>query len=71
MVRLPKGRISGRSLLPLLRLYPGPLPLQIEYQGKDGTVARVKASSELNVRFDPDLSDRLAKETGCGLSWTY
>jgi hypothetical protein len=34
-------------------------------------VARVKASPELNVRFDPDLSEKVAKETGCALSWTY
>jgi DNA polymerase-3 subunit alpha len=70
LVKLPRGEYPAR-LLPLLRLYHGHLPLHLEFQGKDGTVARVKASSELNVRFDPDLSDRLAKETGCGLSWTY
>jgi DNA polymerase-3 subunit alpha len=70
VVKLPQGEFPTR-LLPLLRLYHGHLPLQIEYHGQDGTVARVKAGSELNLRFDPDLSDRVAKEAGCGLSWTY
>jgi len=70
VVKLPKGRYPDR-LLPLLRMYHGSLPLQIEFQGQDGTVARVKAGPELNLRFDPDLSDRMVKEAGCGLSWTY
>ncbi len=70
VVKLPKGKYPDR-LLPLLRLYHGSLPLQIEFQGQDGTVARVKAGPELNLRFDPDLSDRVVKEAGCGLSWTY
>ena len=70
LVKLPRGEYPDR-LLPLLRLYHGHLPLQIEFQGRDGTVARVKAGPELNLRFDPDLSDRMAKEAGCGLSWTY
>jgi DNA polymerase-3 subunit alpha len=70
VVKLPKGQYPDR-LLPLLRLYKGSLPLQIEFQGQDGTVARVKAGSELSLRFDPDLSDRVVKEAGCGLSWTY
>ena len=65
-----RGRYPS-GCCPLLRLYHGPLPLQIEFQGQDGTVARVKAGPELNLRFDPDLSERLAKEAGCGLSWTY
>ena len=70
LVRLPRGRYPDR-LLPVLRLYHGPLPLQIEFQAQDGTVARVKAGPELSLRFDPDLSERLAKEAGCGLSWIY
>ena len=69
-VKLPRGEYPDR-LLPLLRLYHGPLPLQIEFQAQDGTVARVKAGTELNLRFDPDLSERMAREAGCGLSWTY
>jgi DNA polymerase-3 subunit alpha len=70
VVKLPKGQYPER-LLPLLRQYPGPLPLFLEFPGPDGTVARVKAGAELNVRFDPDLAERLVRETGCGLSWTY
>ena len=70
VVKLPKGQYPDR-LLPLLRMYHGSLPLQLEFQGQDGTVARVRAGSELNIRFDPDLSERMAKEAGCGLSWTY
>jgi len=70
VVKLPKGEYPDR-LLPLLRMYHGTLPLQIEFQGQDGIVARVKAGPELNLRFDPDLSERLVKEAGCGLSWTY
>ena len=70
IVRLPKGEYPAR-LLPLLRLYHGHLPLQLEYHGQDGTVARVKAGPGLGLRFDPDLSDRVAKEAGCGLSWTF
>jgi DNA polymerase-3 subunit alpha len=70
VVKLPRGEYPER-LLPLLRMYHGTLPLQIEFQGQDGIVARVKAGPELNLRFDPDLSERLVKEAGCGLSWTY
>ncbi len=70
VVRLPKGRYPDR-LLPLLRLYHGPYPLHLEFQGQDGIVARIKAGPELGLRFDPDLSDRVAKEAGCTLSWTY
>jgi len=70
VVKLPKGEYPAR-LLPLLRLYHGHLPLQLEFHSQEGTVARVKAPPELNVRFDPDLSDRVMKEAGCGLSWTY
>ena len=70
VIRLPKGEYPAR-LLPILRLFHGHLPLQLEYHAADGTVARVKAGPELSLRFDPDLSDRVAKEAGCGLSWTY
>jgi len=70
LVRLPKGDYPDR-LVPLLRLYRGSLPLHLEYQGPDGTVARIKAGPDLGLRFDPDLADRVAREAGCGLSWTY
>jgi DNA polymerase-3 subunit alpha len=70
VVELPRGEYPDR-LLPLLRLYPGPLPLQIEFRSPDGLVARVKAGADLGLRFDPELSERVAKEAGCGLRWTY
>lgn len=70
LVKLPPGEYPDR-LVPLLRLHHGSLPLFLEYRGKDGVVAKVRASAELNLRYDPDLGERLAKETGCGLTWTY
>jgi DNA polymerase-3 subunit alpha len=70
VVQLPKGEYPDR-LLPLLRLYKGSLPLLLEYQGRDGYLARVRASADLSIRFDPDLSERVAREAGCGLRWTY
>ncbi len=70
LVRLPAGEYPER-LVPLLRNYRGNLPLQLEYHGPRGILARVRAGSDLNVRFDPDLSDKVAKEAGCSLSWTY
>jgi DNA polymerase-3 subunit alpha len=70
LVKLPTGEFPHR-LIPLLRLYHGNLPLHLEYRGPKGLTARVRASSEFNVRFDPDLSEKVAKEAGCALSWTY
>ena len=35
------------------------------------SVARVRANSDLRLKHDPDLAERLARETGCALSWTY
>jgi len=70
LVKLPTGEFPHR-LVPLLRLYHGNLPLHLEYRGPKGLTARVRAGSELNVRFDPDLSEKVAKEAGCALSWTY
>ncbi|BDU71661.1 DNA polymerase III subunit alpha [Mesoterricola silvestris] len=70
LIRLPRGEYPSR-LVPLLRLYHGNLPLHLEYRGPQGILARVRASGELNVRFDPDLSEKVAKEAGCALSWTY
>jgi len=70
LVRLPRGRYPER-LLPLLRQFQGHLPLQLEFQGRDGTVARIKAGPELSVRFDPELAEKVFKEAACGLSWTY
>ena len=70
VVKLPPGEYPER-LLPLLRLHHGTLPLFFEYRSKDGVVAKVKAGAELGLRYDPDLGEKLAKETGCGLTWTY
>jgi len=64
-----QGQYPDR-LLPLLRLYHGPLPVQMEFQGQDGLVARIKAGPN-GPEVRPDLSDRMVKEAGCGLSWTY
>jgi len=70
VVKLPAGEYPG-NLLPILRLHHGNLPLTFEYRSKDGVIAKVKPSNELKLRFDPDLAEKLAKETGCGLSWIY
>ena len=70
LVRLPRGEFPPR-LVPLLRLYRGNLPLQLEYQHSTGLQARVRAGADLSVRFDPDLADKVALEAGCALSWTY
>jgi DNA polymerase-3 subunit alpha len=70
LVRLPTGEYPPQ-LLPLLRLHHGSLPLAFEYRSREGIVARVKAPPELNLRFDPDLAERMAKESGCALTWTY
>jgi DNA polymerase-3 subunit alpha len=70
LVRLPKGEFPPR-LVPLLRLYHGNLPLHLEYHGPRGSIARVRAGSDLGLRFDPDLADKVAKEAGCSLSWNY
>jgi DNA polymerase-3 subunit alpha len=70
LVRLPKGEFPPR-LVPLLRLYHGNLPLQLEYHGPRNTVARIRAGSGLSLRFDPDLADKVAKEAGCSLSWNF
>ena len=70
LVKLPVGEYSPQ-LLPLLRGYHGNLPVFLEYRNKEGIVARIKAGRELGLRFDPDLAERMAKETGCGLTWNY
>ena len=51
--------------------YKGDLPVQFEYHSMEGFCARVKAGSGIRLRFDADLAEKLVKETGCGLSWTY
>ena len=55
----------------MLKQYQGDLPVQFEYRSVEGLSARVKAGNEIRLRFDADLAEKVAKETGCGLSWTY
>jgi DNA polymerase III subunit alpha len=70
LVRLPQGQMPP-GLLPFLKQYSGPLPLTLEYRTPEGMVAKVRAGSDLGLRFDPDLADRLLAETGCTVSWMY
>ncbi len=70
MVRLPEGRFPEAALMPILRLHAGNLPLTFEYR-KGGLVAKVRAGEALKLRFDPDLAERLERESGCTLAWTY
>ena len=70
VVRLPPSQCPP-NLWPLLNQYKGDLPVQFEYRSTGGLVARVKAGSDIRLRFDADLAEKMAKETGCGLSWTY
>jgi DNA polymerase-3 subunit alpha len=70
VVKLPVGEYPP-NLLPILRLHCGNLPLTLEYHSHDCVVAKVKPGNEFKLRFDPDLAEKLAKETGCGLSWIY
>jgi DNA polymerase-3 subunit alpha len=69
-VRLPVGECPPR-LAALLAEHKGELPVTFEYRSKDGLVARVRAGRDLRLKHDPGLAERLAKETGCSLSWTY
>jgi DNA polymerase-3 subunit alpha len=55
----------------LLATCPGDLPVTFEYRSKEGLVARVKAGRDWRLKHDPDLAEKLAKETGCSLTWTY
>ena len=70
VVRLPQGQCPP-NLWPLLKQYKGDLPVQFEYHSLEGLRARVKAGNDLRLRFDANLAEKLAKETGCGLSWLY
>jgi DNA polymerase-3 subunit alpha len=70
LVRLPVGECPPR-LATLLGHHKGDLPVTFEYRSKEGLVARVRAGRDLRLKHDPELAERLAKETGCTLSWTY
>jgi DNA polymerase-3 subunit alpha len=70
LVRLPQGECPPR-LAAILADHKGNLPVTFEYRSKEGLVARVKAGRDLGLKHDPDLAEKLAKETGCALTWTY
>ena len=70
LIRLPVGDCPPR-LFALLGEFPGNVPIYFDFRTRDGYTARVKAGPDLRLRHDPDLADRLAKETGCALSWMY
>jgi len=70
LVRLPVGDYPAR-LLGVLKPYSGTLPLHFEYRSKEGVVARVRAGKSMGLKFDPDLADKVARECGCALTWTY
>jgi DNA polymerase-3 subunit alpha len=70
LVRLPIGECPPR-MAAILADYKGELSVTFEYRSKEGLLARVKAGQDLRLKHDPDLAEKLAKETGCALSWTY
>ena len=70
LVRLPLGECPPR-MATLLADHKGELPVTFEYRSKEGLTARVKAGHDLRLKHDPDLAEKLAKETGCALTWTY
>ena len=69
-IKLPKGEYPD-NLLPILHMYKGLLPVQFEFQTKDNIVAIVKAGPELKIGFDPNLFEKITKETKCKLHWMY
>lgn len=70
LIRLPVGDCPP-GLFPFLGAYPGSIPIYFEYRSAEGLAARVKAGPDLKLRHDPDLAEKLARETGCTLSWMY
>jgi DNA polymerase-3 subunit alpha len=70
LLRLPVGECPPR-LATILADHRGDLPLTFEYRSKEGLVARVRAGRDLRLKHDPELAEKLAKEMGCTLTWTY
>ena len=70
LIRLPPGECPPR-LSPILAEHRGNLPVTFEYRSKEGLIAKVKAGSDLRLKHDPNLAEKLARETGCSLTWTY
>ncbi|MBI4911269.1 MAG: DNA polymerase III subunit alpha [Acidobacteria bacterium] len=70
LVKLPVGACPP-NLLRLLKEFPGSIPLFFEFRSGTGLRARIKAGPEMKLRHDPDLAEKIARETGCTLSWMY
>jgi DNA polymerase-3 subunit alpha len=70
LVRLPIGECPP-LVATILADHRGDLPVTFEYRSREGLLARVRAGHELRLKHDPDLAEKLAKETGCALTWTY
>lgn len=70
LVRLPAGECPPR-LFAMLGEFPGSLPVYFDFKSREGLTARVKAGPDLKLRHDPDLADRVHRETGCALSWMF
>ncbi|HJW34234.1 MAG TPA: hypothetical protein VJ505_12885 [Holophagaceae bacterium] len=49
----------------------GDLPITFDDRSREGLHAKVKAGHEFRIKHDPNLAERLAKECGCALRWTY
>ncbi len=70
VIRLPVGECPPR-LFKVLGELKGNLPVTFDYRSREGLHAKVKAGHEIRIKHDPNLAERLAKECGCALSWTY
>jgi len=70
LVRLPPGECPPR-LATIFGDHKGELPVTFEYRSKEGLVARVRAGHGLRLKYDEALKEKVAKETGCALTWTY
>jgi len=70
LVRLPPGECPPR-LATIFGDHRGELPVTFEYRSKEGLVARVRAGRDLRLKYDEALKEKVAKETGCSLTWTY
>ena len=62
---------SGVPAKSSMETKPSPLPVTFEYRSKEGLVARVRAGHGLRLKYDEGLKEKMAKETGCALTWTY
>ena len=72
----PRPATPSKSDLACLRASNESHYRNVYVAGKDSLgriryVAKVKAGPELALRYDPDLGEKLARETDCALTWTY